>query len=828
MSRGLSIAAGVLLFAAQPARAGQPAIGSMPIPASVAELAAAAGIHRVDASTLPLDIVRIAFASPDGSIVEEAAARAAVAGVLGRAGPDRETLPLPLSPKLWTDRILRAPVAAGRLAPAIFGARRAALMHHALMGVEPATLEWIESNPAFLDVLLEHPGVSAVYARSIRIRDGRVVTPGEAAGDVWAAVVGADPAQPAKFVEALFAARGGRLAGLYDAVAHIDAPHQAFAIGKAGDAGRVGRAQRLLDAVTRLEPRWRVEAHPFMRANVDAAVLLRTVRVTADGDLAAPAWRNVWSKVFGGARERGPVDAAWLAEKILEGGDSAAREHLDAFLFGQRALASAGARESELLEALQGFRRYPALMLTLEGHGLDAAAYAAAARAAAAVDGDHDAVAMFQSGLALVDMARRSGTIDAVQARGAIASLVEAGSSRESRARLLAWVRADLLDAFKRAVEDAHALDADALVLAALAGPRAAPAPPIVWEEQRLRADLSGPELRRLTAIRRRQDEAPLDAALAAATPRNLAALAVSMTALVYANALGDADGQPANAGPVWRRHRFVGTHGPVRSPTWRIAQEVFARDGWHLIGSLFRLDVALAPLALRRLDSTEMPTPSVLTMTDRRTLALSVALTDPRSLTDEDRDAIAASLARGRARVAHLSADASDLDATADAAGLSEWRRNALRWVLATSPARAVDGFTQLELFRLGGGDGRASWGAAAAPLDGCLCPRFPATVAWEEFAGRGATGQLATQLADVMLRTADALAARRLPAWLGRHVAALAMQDVIDRARPAYFDDWLPVAFAARDLRDDRIDDFIATLTVAGPLVPITKGNR
>lgn len=829
MSRGLSIAAGLLLFAAQPARAGQSAIGSMPIPATIADLAAAAGIHRVDAATLPLDIVRIAFAAPDGTSAEQATARAAIAGVLGRAGPDRELLPLPLSPKSWTERILRAPVDTSRLAPAIFSGRQAALIHHALMGVDPATLAWIESNPAFLDVLLKHPGVSAVYARSIHIKDGRVVTPGEAADDVWAAVVGADPAQPASFAAALFAARGGRVAGLYDALAHLDAPRQVFAIGKAGDAGRIVRLQRLLDAVTRLEPRWRVEAHPFMRPDVDAAVLLRTVRVTADGELAPPASRDVWSKVFGRPQERGPVDAPWLVDTILEGGDHAARERLDALLFGQRALGSTGRPgASELVDALQGYRRYPALMLTLESHGLDAAAYAAAARAAAALDGDDDAVALFQSGVALLDIARRAATIDAAQARTAMAALVDAGAARDARAHLLTWVRAGLIGAFKRAVDSGAALDAEAAVLAALAGPRAPAAPPIVWEEQQFRADLSSPELRRLTTIRKRQNEPALDGALAAATPRKLSALAASMMALVYAHALGDADGQPANAGPVWRRHRFTGNQGAGRSRTWRIAQEVFARDGWHLVGSLFRLDVALAPLALRRLDATEMPAPSVLTITDRRTLALSVALTDPRSLTNEDRDAVAAALARGRARAAQVSSSSADLQAAADAAGLSEWRRNAMRWLLATSPARANDGFTLLELFRLGGGEGRASLGAAATPLDGCLCRRFPAAVAWEEFAGRGATGQLATQLADVMLRTADALAARRLPAMLARPLAALAMQDVIDRARPGHFDDWLAVAFAARDLRDDRFDDFIATLTVAGPLVPVAKGSR
>jgi hypothetical protein len=85
-----------------------------------------------------------------------------------------------------------------------------------------------------------------------------------------------------------------------------------------------------------------------------------------------------------------------------------------------------------------------------------------------------------------------------------------------------------------------------------------------------------------------------------------------------------------------------------------------------------------------------------------------------------------------------------------------------------------------------------------------------------------------MATLLADLLLRTADALAARRLPALLARDVAAFAMQEVLDRARPAYFDDWLPVAYAARDLSDSQFDDYVAALTVDGPLVPLPGGVR
>jgi hypothetical protein len=74
-------------------------------------------------------------------------------------------------------------------------------------------------------------------------------------------------------------------------------------------------------------------------------------------------------------------------------------------------------------------------------------------------------------------------------------------------------------------------------------------------------------------------------------------------------------------------------------------------------------------------------------------------------------------------------------------------------------------------------------------------------------------------------MLRTADILSRRKLPAFLARDVAAYATQDVLDRARAAYLDDWLSVAFAARDLPEERFDDYVAALTVTGPLTPVPR---
>jgi hypothetical protein len=305
-----------------------------------------------------------------------------------------------------------------------------------------------------------------------------------------------------------------------------------------------------------------------------------------------------------------------------------------------------------------------------------------------------------------------------------------------------------------------------------------------------------------------------------------MSALSESLTALVYALALGEPDSPAANGGAVWRRHLLRGhTDASEGVSAWRLATEVFAADGWHLRGSLLRLDLALAHLALRRIDHTQVPAPFSMSTMDQRSLARTIALIEPGAIGDAARDAVASAIARGRGRAANLATHPDALDRIASDAALSEWRVSGIRWLLANDAARVPGALTTLELFRLGGGTPLPGLGAAGDALSGCYCLVFPARMAWEEYTGRASTGQLGSQLADVLLRTTDALSARRLPAVLIKDIAAFAMQDVMDTAGPAYFDDWLPVAFAARDLRDDRFDDYVAALTASGPLVPVRR---
>jgi hypothetical protein len=103
-----------------------------------------------------------------------------------------------------------------------------------------------------------------------------------------------------------------------------------------------------------------------------------------------------------------------------------------------------------------------------------------------------------------------------------------------------------------------------------------------------------------------------------------------------------------------------------------------------------------------------------------------------------------------------------------------------------------------------------------------------MPRAHAWEDLSGRPAQGIAATRAADVSLLVAEALATRKLPASLAPGVVALAMQDTLDTAHPAYFDDWSGFTTAAAALPATKLDDYVAALTAAGPLIPLPRTDR
>lgn len=106
--------------------------------------------------------------------------------------------------------------------------------------------------------------------------------------------------------------------------------------------------------------------------------------------------------------------------------------------------------------------------------------------------------------------------------------------------------------------------------------------------------------------------------------------------------------------------------------------------------------------------------------------------------------------------------------------------------------------------------------------PLNGCVCLGMPRAQPWEPLVGRPALGLLATRGADVGIMVADTLSALQLPAEIAPGVVAFAMQEVMDQARPAHFDDWPEFSRAALALTRDNIVDYIAAMTAGGPLLP------
>jgi hypothetical protein len=227
------------------------------------------------------------------------------------------------------------------------------------------------------------------------------------------------------------------------------------------------------------------------------------------------------------------------------------------------------------------------------------------------------------------------------------------------------------------------------------------------------------------------------------------------------------------------------------------------------------------------------MPPAPRLTSNERQTAALTVAFMRPQAMDDDARDRIVAALERGRARVAALKSDPSQLADVAREAGVSEWRRQQLAWTMTNDPGRVDEQFSFLEFLWLGTPAGASfasldPWGAAGLAVKGCLCLTMPRPAQWESLSGRPAAGILATRGADVGLLVAEALARLQLPASLAPGVMTYAMQDVLDATQPAYFDDWSQFGRAAKTISNERMADYIAALTAGGPLLPLTENGK
>lgn len=304
-----------------------------------------------------------------------------------------------------------------------------------------------------------------------------------------------------------------------------------------------------------------------------------------------------------------------------------------------------------------------------------------------------------------------------------------------------------------------------------------------------------------------------------------------ALLSLAYAVDLGDPEGTVLLAGNVALRHDFglaVKDAEARARMAWGMPKAAVAPGtAWHVAGSLLGLDIGLAPLALRRINADHVIGAPTLTANERETFAASLALMNPFALEDADRDAIGVALARGRARVAALTADT--VNAVGDEIGMDGWRRRAARWTLANErmqPTDVLGLFSMTELLRLGGGASVGaydSWGMAAVDSVGCICTRLMPSGQWTLWTGRPQLGLLAGTVADLNLVVAEMLYQLKLPAALARQVLAGAVQDFIDEAKPTDPDDWLTLARSAQSVTRERIEDYISAAAADGPLLPV-----
>ncbi len=858
-AKALVVVVFLLSYGAVGAR--QPAVRmGVPLPAPDSAIAHALDIPVVDRSRFVLDVVRVIFStSPNEG---ETQLRANLQQLLATSTAAGEAVPLPLDAAVWRETLLPQQVPDAQIINAILSQRATALLYYGLAGLNDETLAWLGSEHETLRHLLRHAGAFAAFGPSLRIQAGKVAVPGGAEAEpMWQAIVGADPAKPVAFVRRLYSDDSGALAWFYDTLSGLDEARLRFATSALlPAAARIDRVRALLDVFERAAAVWTPEKQPFTRRPLDPALTLAAIEVDTSGTLVGPNQIGIWERIFSDdsagrpalqtrdTRNPNPAvaDAAWLLARIHGVPGDVGRRRLDEFLFAQRLFPTAASFDPTATSAIRAVGPYPSLMITLERAGVTSAATlaAAAARAEALSDISDDqmrtaAILTFQATLGVLDRVVRSGGLSKADAEALLSQLVQIDhAGRGYGARVAAWMQKEFLPRLPEV--NSESLDAlEDTLLAAMAGahPTAGPDRVVEWEGRRYHVNAGRAEELRLHRIRQRQGGASLLAALQAAQQpqKNGNGDKVfndTLTSILYAAYLGDPQGPAMSAGNVALRHELGASGLAVMRSAWRLPTESHTAKGWRVTGSLLGLDIGLARLSLRRLDSTTMPPEPHMVIAERQTASTTVALLNPVAMSDAARDEIAAALARGRARLEALDASEEDIDSAARDAGLSAWRREALRWTMAHESEKRMSQLSLVELMWLGRPRQAATirldaWGAAALPFTGCGCLAMPRAQAWEFFSGRPSSGLLATRGADVSVMVADTLASLELPAQIAPGVIAFAMQEVLDQAWPAHPDDWSGFSRAATSISRDALVDFIAAQTAGGALLPASAAR-
>jgi len=758
------------------------------------------------------------------------------------------TIAAPLTADHWREVLeLRGPA---ELFPALLANRPALLVCAATLSADGSLRRLLERDRALLRWLVHTaPGAFLTASRGLQIESDRIAVPGgPSAVPIWEAIVAEKVTRPAEFIRALLSRDSGRLAWLYGAVGTMSTDRMAAVFGPGPVAAQIEQTRAMLDAFRTGDQNWKIEQHPFMRTVADSWMVTTQVALI-NGQVAPPNWQWLWETVFdqselsrpeAAAVRRSPdspVTLTWLAGKIAASPPRERRERFETVRFAQLVFGNAAeADATDVLMALAGYRRYHALIVTLDRLDIRAPrTYARAIEAARRLDHrpsrEHRlSLIALQGALALVERARVSRAISSITAEQLVLSLADAvdrdAPFMPAVAQWLTTSLADALPALVRPDQWTGRTAYESTFLQAMAGPGVEAGLPIIeWEGLKYRLDLGAAEHQRILEIRQQLESPGLDAALASG---QAPAIAEALMAMVYAPALGDPAGPALLGADIMTRHDF-GLDAPAASRrtglAWSLPRDQVG-DGlpWRVEGSLLGLDLGLARLSLRRLADNEMPVEPTINLNDQLTITRTIMAMNARDLRDTDRDRIVQALARGRRRVADAATDVTALSALAAEVRLSASIRQSLPWLALRSPESIPAMFALRDLLWLGKPElGQAEldrWGVYAEGLSGRLVTAMPPPAPWEDFGGRPDGGVMGTQAPDLILRLIEETARLKLPGRLVPSLLTFAAQDYWHDVAARFPDDWPAMTRQALALSASRVEDYVAALAGNGPL--------
>jgi hypothetical protein len=690
----------------------------------------------------------------------------------------------------------------------------------------------------------EGAGAFLIVSRSLTVTGGQVIVPGGAdAAAIWESLAGAAPARPAAFIRSLVSRDHGRMAWYFDTIARLDADRLGAAWPIKPD-GRAAAARALYESFRDADPQWRPADQPFRRTVGDPWSVLTLTDVTAGG-IGGPNAASFWRLVFEAdrielkeaeraiGRDPSPVTLASITRAIVLEPPRERRRRFEMLRLAQRAFGAAS-RDAwpTIAVAVNGYKRFPALLLGLERMQIAAPAtwsamVAAAHHVSEDADDKEDALAAFQAVVAIVGRLRHVRVLDAGAADRLLTQLSSAVRRDDKVAGSIArWLLETLLPALPP-LDQPDALTRttayESTIVQALAGRRDRATRTLEWEGLTYIVDLVAAERARLRAVRLQVPSPGLDAAMASRSPRDLAA---ALTALVYAVALGHTDGAVTLSRDVATRHDFGfrATALLQRMTPWAPPEEQQGDGPWHVSGSLIGLDTGLARLSLRRVADAQLPPAPTLTLNDFATLARTIVTLVPAELEDSDRDALAAAIARGRQRVVEARGHADALAELARLVRMSPATQQTLPWMVRHDQAAILGAFSLRDLLWLGVPDLPAvvldRWGIAGQAYDGRPVTFMPPPAPWEDFAGRADAGQITTQVPDVTLRLVEETARLGLPAALVPALLAYAIEDFWHDVQTRFADDWPRMVRQAAAIDASRIEDYVAALVGDGIL--------